>query len=148
MLQIAREMFKKNVKFLMVFVGDGTLYKSIKKMAENYNIYEKILLVGRTDSPEKFYNMFDVYIMPSIFEGLGMALVEAQTNGLNCYISDFIPSEAVFTNNVVRLPLDKPNIWVDTILANIDRDESNTENPYQIDKNAILLSNFYISITK
>jgi glycosyltransferase involved in cell wall biosynthesis len=147
MLRIARELSKKNVKFLMVFVGEGPLYKSIRKMAEIYNLSEKILLVGRTDSPEKFYNMFDIYIMPSIFEGLGMALIEAQTNGLNCYISDYIPSEAIFTNNVVRLPLNKPNLWVDNILANIDRDESKTENPYQIDKNAIILRDYYISIT-
>ena len=66
---------------------------------------------------EKIYNAFDVFLMPSFFEGFPLALLEAQCSGLKCMISDWISDEAVVTELVRRLPLDDADLWIKTIMS-------------------------------
>ena len=60
--------------------------------------------------------------MTSYFEGLGMALVEAQANGLSCVVSTGLPDESILNENVVKLNLEDSNeIWQNKILKNTKR---------------------------
>ena len=78
--------------------------------------FDKLVLTGNCPNPEDYYQAMDILVFPSIFEGLGMALVEAQINGLPCYVSDKIPAEAIVTDNVFAIELNKgARFWAQQI---------------------------------
>ena len=73
------------------------------------------ILGNRTDVPS-LLNAMDVFFFPSVYEGLGIALIEAQKMGLPCVISDRVPSAAVISNLVSVLSLECPkDLWANAL---------------------------------
>lgn len=97
---------KKNSKLLLV--GDGPLKNEIENQIVTFNIKDKVILVGNKKNVEDYYNAMDLFVFPSLYEGLGMVLIEAQINGLNCLTSkDAVPNEVNITNHVKFVSLDE-----------------------------------------
>ena len=70
--------------------------------------------LSNRDDIENLYQVMDIFVLPSLYEGLGMAAVEAQVSGLKCLISDKVPEEALISPDTLRLPLRIDN-WVENI---------------------------------
>lgn len=69
------------------------------------------------DDVSDIVQAFDVFVFPSTYEGLGLAVIEAQASGLECIVSDRVPIETKVTDNIKYLSLDEsPVIWADAIL--------------------------------
>lgn len=100
LLEIFAEVLKHNPQSKLLLAGDGELRKDIEKKVEELGIREKVVLLGtRNDIPQLLQAM-DVYLFPSVYEGLPVALVEAQAAGLPCVISDTIAPESMMTNHI------------------------------------------------
>lgn len=111
---------KKNIKLLIV--GDGILKNELVAYAKTKKVQDNIYFIGNTTKVNLYYNAMDVFVMTSYFEGLGMALVEAQANGLSCVVSTGLPDESILNENVVKLNLEDSNeIWQNKILKNTKR---------------------------
>lgn len=111
-IDLFKEFHENHPDAYLFIVGNGPQRQEIiDKLSElGMNGYVKVLL-DRTDV-NKLLMMADFYLMPSIFEGLSVAAIEAQSSGLPCLLSDRV-SEDVKVSEVVRfLPLDK-NIWLE-----------------------------------
>ena len=67
--------------------------------------------VVKKSEKDSLYAAMDVFAMPSLYEGLSMALLEAQASGLPCLASDTVSPESNVTNRMVRLPLEQPKDW-------------------------------------
>ena len=139
---------------LLVLIGVGGLEKETEDLAEELGIGDKTLFMGSRGDVNEIINAFDVFLMPSRYEGLGIVLIEAQANGLPCVISaDVIPQEAdVEAGLVTRLPLDVPiSDWADACLNARGRLEPENAKQavkaagYDIEKTAAWLQEFYIS---
>lgn len=115
LLEIFAELYKTNKDFCMVMVGDGELKDEIQKCAHELRISEGVRFVDACPNVYEYYNAFDLFLLPSHFEGLGIVLVEAQTNGLSCLASSSVPQSSDLTGNVKFLPL-KKEAWIETIL--------------------------------
>lgn len=102
----------------LVLVGDGRLKSKIQDKIIEYNLSNNIILLGVRDDVNNIMNAFDVFILPSHFEGLGIVLVEAQANGLKCIASDTTPKEVNISGDVTFLSTDQKNIgcWIRQIL--------------------------------
>ena len=102
----------------LVLVGDGRLKSKIQDKIIEYNLSNNIILLGVRDDVNNIMNAFDVFILPSHFEGLGIVLVEAQANGLKCIASDTIPKEVNISGDVTFLSTAQNNIgcWIRQIL--------------------------------
>lgn len=101
--------------FLMI-VGDGNYKDKIIKYAKNKKILNKIIFTGFTFETEKYYSAMDIFIFPSLHEGLGISVVEAQISGLYCLVSDVLPNEVKITNNISFISLTKkPLHWANCI---------------------------------
>lgn len=97
-----------------LILGKGELEEELKKQAVHLGIDDKVVFMGAVDNSKPFYDIMDLFLFPSQFEGLPIALLEAQANGLPCLISDSISSSANVNNNIIGLSLHEPiDRWVD-----------------------------------
>lgn len=109
------KIFKKFTEYeddaRLLLIGDGTLRESIFNYAIQLGIYEKIVHIPYTQETGSYYSAADVFILPSLYEGMGLVLLEAFANGLPRIVSDGIPESANLDGrmNIVSLkaPIDK-----------------------------------------
>ena len=125
----------------------------IKKIKEK-NLIDKVILAGQQENARDYYNAFDLYIFPSLFEGLGFVLIEAQANGLTCINSDRVPQETNLSgaDKMLYLPLEK-QVWVEKLLelGKIDRYGGGKyviEHGYDITHEAKKLESMYLALAK
>ena len=94
LIDVFCEYLKTNPDSVLLMVGDGYLKRKIIKKASRMSIENKLIFAGVVSNVWDYYSAMDYFVFPSKFEGFGMALVEAQINGLNCLYSNVIPFEA------------------------------------------------------
>ena len=104
----------KDIKLMLI--GDGPLYTEIKKKIIENKLEDKIILLGNKQNANDYYNAMDYFLLPSLFEGLPLVLVEAQVNGLDCLVSDNVSKEANITEKLKYESLDNINNWKNIIL--------------------------------
>ncbi|UQZ47437.1 glycosyltransferase family 1 protein [Bacillus sp. PK3-037] len=118
LLKLAVHLKKRGVRFQMVLAGDGPLREQMEEEARRLNLLSDVLFLGTEEHIHELMRTFDVFVMPSLYEGLPVVLVEAQASGLPCIISDTI-TEKVDTGLglMKRVSLSKPmDIWAETIV--------------------------------
>ena len=108
-IDVFAEIIKKNPSVRLLLVGDGKYLPNIKKLSTTKRLCNNIILTGsRNDIVELMLGAMDVFLFPSLWEGLGLAIVEAQAAGLPCIISEHIPYEAEIVPQLIyRVPLSK-----------------------------------------
>ncbi len=143
----------KNAKLLLV--GEGPLEKKILDKVKKIGLVDDVIFVGNHKHVERFYQAMDIFVFPSLYEGLGMCLVEAQCAGLTCVASTNIPKDVVITNRIKFISLkEKSNIWAKKIISmkwysiNYDRKDVYyiDKHDYDIITQAKLLYKIYLSM--
>ena len=115
MLGAFSEVIKSLPGSVLLLAGDGSLRDTLEKETSELGIAGKVRFLGyREDIPE-LLQAADILVMPSLFEGLTIAAIEAQCSGVYCLLSEHMADETVITSNAVRLPLDKA-LWRDEIV--------------------------------
>lgn len=119
---VGRWVYQKNIPFLLdyfadfatvcpqaklVMVGSGNLENYAKERAAQLGIEDRLVMVSETERPQDYFNAFDVFALPSNYEGLPLVVVEAQAVGVPCLVSQAVTKEVDLTDHVRFLPLDK-----------------------------------------
>lgn len=101
----------------MILVGEGPLEDTIKKQVDNAGLSEHIVFLGSRRDVNQLYSATDLFLFPSLHEGLGIVVIEAQASGLPCIVSDAVPPEADLKLNLITtLRLTQPlEEWVNAI---------------------------------
>ena len=99
LINLFSEITKIQSNSYLLLIGDGSLKGEIESKVIQLNLLDKVLFLGNITNVYELLNSMDVFIMPSISEGLGISLIEAQANGLIVYGSSSIPNEVVVSNN-------------------------------------------------
>lgn len=143
---------KENVKLMLV--GDGHLHDEIEKYAEQLGVLDDVIFMGVRSDVNELVQAMDFFVFPSLFEGLPVTLVEVQTSGLPCVISDTVSNEAILTKDLVTAMSlnESAEKWADAIIARsgekrCSRVDEVRENGYDILETAKWLENFYFSIS-
>jgi glycosyltransferase involved in cell wall biosynthesis len=152
LIDIFKLIHKKNPRTVLMLVGDGSLRPLIEEKVHSLGLLNHVIFTGvRTDISELLQAM-DIFVFPSIYEGLGIAVIEAQASGLPCIISDRLPDEAVITNLVKKLSISESvDRWSEEILkvaeGYVREDKFNDifNAKYDANDNARWLEGFYIS---
>lgn len=133
----------------LVIVGDGELRGELGGMIRDLRISDSVMLLGSRGDVPAWLSAFDVFVMPSLFEGLPVSLLEAQFNGLPCIVSDSISNDSVISSGTCLVPLSNPSAWV-TRLAAARRPESAgllpSASAYDIDNQREFLRAAFIGI--
>lgn len=115
-IEIFSEIVKTDSNVKLMLVGDGPLKSDIYKMVEKRNILDKVIFTGARNDVCDLINAFDVFLFPSLFEGLGIVAIEAQANGLPAVVSDVVPDEALITDIIMKVELNaEPSVWKEAV---------------------------------
>ena len=143
---------EKQPNVYLLMIGKGDLQEQIRHQVQNLGLSDRTcMLSGRGDIP-RLMKAMDVFVMPSLYEGLPFTAVEAQVNGLKCVLSDEITKTANASGDVVYLPLAAEKaLWADVIAKQAEKrsDAQNTEKVilnYDIHKEAQKLQRIYTEI--
>ncbi|MCT1901857.1 glycosyltransferase family 1 protein [Oceanobacillus sojae] len=155
LIDIFKQIQKQLSNSKLMLIGSGAEEDAIKLKVEKYNLQDKVIFTGnRSDVPDLFQAM-DVFVFPSLYEGLGIVLIEAQAAGLKCFTSkEEVPKEVGITDLVNFVSLNKSaKEWADEIMENLNyfRDDTShliESKEYGIKQVTKQLENFYISSSK
>lgn len=118
LLEIFKSILEKSSDSKLLLVGSGPLEEETRQRAKELGIYENVIFTGvRSDIPSVL-SAIDVIIMPSFYEGMPNAIIEAQATGLPCLISDAITKSADITGLVKFFPLSAASSeWADEAIS-------------------------------
>lgn len=150
LIDVFYEIQKQEKDSVLLLIGDGVLRPQIEEQIKKFGINNNVIMTGVVSNVNDYMQAMDVFVFPSIFEGLGMAVVEAQAAGLQCIVSENIPKEAYITEKIKNISLHKKyEIWVNQILKYTDLKRKNeyknlNDNGYSINDVANALEKFYL----
>ena len=150
LIDVFNEVQKVKEDSVLMLVGDGDLRPEIEQKVRDLQIENKVIFTGVRSDVNDLMQGMDVFLFPSLYEGLGIVLIEAQAAGLRCVISDTIPKDGVLTDDVTCISLaQSPVVWANEILKYQKYKRSNNKEiikkaDYDIKNNAKTLEQFYI----
>jgi glycosyltransferase involved in cell wall biosynthesis len=154
LIRLAAILVTKEPRARFVLIGTGPTQQLAEDTIRECGLTDHITIFApRDDIPRIMLGAFDFFLFPSLYEGLGLALVEAQAAGLSCFASTAIPPEAIVVPSLVhRFPLaGGPEYWADAILRRIGESRPVTQTEalrqvelaFDIRRNAAQLVKFY-----
>ena len=121
LVDIMQELVKIDNSYRLMLIGDGINKKNIEKYVEECNLSDYVYFLGMRDDISELLQASDVFVFPSMFEGLGIVSIEAQATGLPTICSENIPDEANITNLFIRMNLsDGTKKWAKRICEIIE----------------------------
>lgn len=154
LIEIFMQIVKKVPESKLLLIGQGSLEPDIRKQVKIANLEEKVVFLGIRNDVNKLLMGMDVFVFPSLFEGLPVSLIETQASGIKSIISDTISKEVDLKYGLIsRIPLNNINKWVEEIMsvssANVEsRELANSkikQSEYEIMNTVSFLENFYIN---
>lgn len=150
-VDVFNEIQKELPQSVLVLIGDGPLKEQIQYKVESLSLADKVFFLGNRDDVNLFYQAFDIFLFPSLYEGFGNVLLEAQAAGLMSFTSkDVVPLEARVTSLLHYIPLScTTEEWKNIILGNRlyerkDMSKDILNRGFDITENASWLCDFYL----
>lgn len=155
LIEVFKEILKQKSDSQLLLVGGGEGLNSIQEAVQSMGMEENVTFTGVRTDVNRLMQAMDVFVFPSIYEGLPVTMIEAQASGLQCVISDHVSDECIVTKGLVtRVKLeDTPQKWSDLIIKRSHYERKNhrkeIENAgYDIVTEAKRLEKFYLKNTK
>ena len=142
-----------DTKLLLVGGGDGMA--EIRHKVERLELTDSVIFTGVRSDVHRLLQAMNVFVFPSLYEGLPVTMVEAQAAGLPCVISDHVPEECIVTQDLVTIQRlsDSPESWAKHIVSRMNTDRKDTREEikahgFDIAENAKWLEEFYLEQNK
>lgn len=130
LLDVFKELSDKKPNAMLVLVGDGDDRGKIESKIKDLDLTNKVMLLGKRDDVNQLLCAFDVFVFPSLFEGLSVVLLEAQASNLPIVASDTIPADNKIGHNFDRLSLGAPLLsWSEAIIR-LGKKKRDTDNSF------------------
>lgn len=121
LLEVFQELLKICPKSILLLIGDGELRGAVEQKARDLGMEESVRFLGERRDVDALYQAMDVFVLPSLDEGLGNVLIEAQAAGLLAICSDCVPKEAGVTGLLEFVPLEAgARRWAESIAKYIN----------------------------
>lgn len=117
LIRIFSKVVARRPEAVLVLAGQGPDLHSCMELVKELNIEGKVVFPGQYHNMAEFYSGVDIFLLPSTYEGLGLALVEAQAAGLPCLASSSVSQEANPTREVVFAECDDEQAWQSAMLS-------------------------------
>lgn len=150
LIDVFDELYRLDSSARLVLAGTGALMEKVQKKVQTMGLSSAVTFLGDCNDVPGLLAAADVLCMPSLFEGLPVSLIEAQSAGVPCVISDTIPSEVDLTGTVTFLSLkDTPKKWAEALLRHKHQEKPDNRQKikdagYDIRHTASMLQEFYL----
>ena len=151
LMDIFAALLKKESSAVLLLVGGGEGMSKMQEKVQELGIAEHVRFLGVRSDVADLMQAMDMFVLPSLYEGLPVTMVEAQAAGLPCIISDKVPPECILTEGLVDvMPLSaSPGAWAEKILAKraiprTDRRAEIAAHGFDITTEAVKLQEFYL----
>lgn len=105
LINVFSEITKLQENAVLLLIGEGDLRNDLEEQIKALNLQDKVILTGIRHDVPRLLQMADIFMFPSIYEGLPLSLIEAQAAGLRCIISDSITDEVKVTDLVTKMSI-------------------------------------------
>lgn len=153
LIDIFNELHKKNNNSILLLAGQGPLMEEIKNKVKELKLNDSVRFLGQRNDVNELYQAFDVFCLPSLYEGLPVVGVEAQSSGLLCILSDAMTKETKVLDITKFMSLNNiPEEWADSILDDvkrykrIDTSKEMTSKNFNIKEEAKKLEKYYLNL--
>lgn len=156
LINIFKKIYINNHSAILLLIGEGNLKEQIKEKVEKLGIEKNVKFLGVRADVNKLLSAMDGFLFPSIYEGLGIAVIEAEASGLPVICSDRLPKEVEITDHIYKLNLNSSiDLWAQTSLEEIEKNKIQDRKKYykiveeqgfEIKKVAKKLGAFYRSL--
>lgn len=152
LIQIFNLLSQINEKAVLLLIGRGELEQEILNAVKYYDLEEKVIFTGVRQDINELLQAIDIFVFPSLYEGLPVTVIEAQAAGLPCLISDTITDEVCITPLVNRLSInDNAKVWAEKInlFKKYKREDFSKDiehKGYDISTSVSNLEEFYLNI--
>lgn len=153
LIDIFNEIHKKNENSILLLVGQGPLKDTITEKVNQLGLSDYVLFLGQRNDTNKLYQAMDVFVLPSLYEGLPVVGIEAQASGLLCLLSDEMTKETKVLGTTKFKSINKPALdWANDILNNYkeysreNQKENMTKNGFDIEVEGKKLEEEYIRL--
>ncbi len=153
LIDIFNEIHKQNNNAILVLAGQGPLLEDIRKKVNQLKLTDYVQFLGQRSDANELYQAFDVFLLPSLYEGLPVVGVEAQAAGLLCILSNDMTKETKVLDSTIFMSLkNKPEEWADILLftaskhVRMNTKKEITANNFNIKNEASKLENAYFSM--
>lgn len=145
-INLYKKLLESNSNYKLFLIGEGPEKAKIKNMILEMGISNNVIIVDSVNNAFDYYNLFDVFVLPSNYEGFGNVVVEAQVNGLSTLVSNKVPIATQISNQVEFLPLEYSK-WVEKIKhISLSRGTSNLDYKYDLLYNTKRLEGIYYEL--
>ncbi len=111
LIDIFNSVTKENDNVVLILLGTGELVDEVKEYVNDLKLNDKVLFLGLKSNTNEYYQAMDLFMLPSLFEGLPIVGVEAQASGLKCLFANTIDKESNISSNVIFIPLNNIDLW-------------------------------------
>ena len=145
---------KKRENAILLLVGDGVMRVEMEKKVAALGIADHVVFTGVRDDVHHLMQAMDIFVFPSIYEGLGIVAIEAQAAGLPCCVADTLPDEVAITELVQFRSLeDGADQWAEWVLGRTKESRRDTlediqKAGYDISSTSVWLENFYRNVVE
>lgn len=150
LLRVFAELVKRKTRdYVLLLLGEGSGMEDIMILSRELGIEDKVYFLGNKSNVNDYYQAMDYFVYPSRFEGMPGTIVEAQTAGLRCLMSDTICKEVIATELVTTRSIrEDPGLWADEIEQHLQYQRSSRvdemkELGFDVHGQAVLMTDFY-----
>lgn len=150
LLRVFAELVKRKTRdYVLLLLGEGSGMEDIRILSRELGIGDKVYFLGNKSNVNDYYQAMDYFVYPSRFEGMPGTIVEAQTAGLRCLMSDTICKEVIATELVTTRSIrEDPGLWADEIEQHLQYQRSSRvdemkELGFDVHGQAVLMTDFY-----
>lgn len=150
LLRVFAELVKRKTRdYVLLLLGEGSGMEDIRILSRELGIEDKVYFLGNKSNVNDYYQAMDYFVYPSRFEGMPGTIVEAQTAGLRCLMSDTICKEVIATELVTTRSISEdPGLWADEIEQHLQYQRSSRvdemkELGFDVHGQAVLMTDFY-----
>lgn len=154
LIDVFSKIFKRNSNAVLLLIGDGELRPEIERAIVEKQLDNAVILTGVRPNVWDYYQAMDVFLFPSVYEGLPVSMVEAQAAGLPCCVSANVPGDAAITDLVDYLPLESgAEKWAEIALEKVGKPRVDMRNEIQavgfdVASTANWLEKYYLNVVK
>lgn len=149
LIDIFSDYLKINSNALLFIIGNGELSDELANYINEKKCQDKVIRINGVKSTEKYYSAFDVFLLPSLYEGLPVVAIEAQESGVTTLLSKNIDPTVMFTNNVKLLPVNMGvKCWLQDIRKSDRKRSDIISDKYDINIQYKHLYSYYVNILR